>query len=714
MEAKATEQLKAIPNKADVRYLDDFLRTYPKTDAADVAFTLRYNITRSSASIDEFNKFIEKYGETLPGYLAVDDVYQLYRQLDNVAGYVDFMKRYPNTPQAYLAKLSAQALTFEAAHKVAAFKNFAAPVKVQALDDFVLLNPDAPQVELASKLATLIAVEEELKARAKLARDVEARLKGRSESEITTVRADALRARANELATTFERTARSFDRFGEVSTNTIKTNGNARSLAIQLERAGEVVQVVYADQDAAARVRAEQRAQLILSKLEQVRRTLFESNERLIARLSEEFKETRRVLQEGFQALEGQLVNVNRGLALLGDNLQQINRSLYAINENVIQVVKGVERVNVNLGVINENVIQVARGIERVHASVERNNELTARMIDVVHADLVMVHDGIRSMHVDMNNGFDRQADLLVSLTDEVGVGFQTLHADNVKQFKETRRTRIELGNTLHEIQDIGVAQYQATNARFRELMTQEAGFHYDAIRQNAAFQDSMAVRLDAITQNQMVAYYQTVGQNPLGSGVRGAEIAAGIYGNPSVRSASLNNPTASFGVFNQGSKPIVYDYRPFQYPSLREGPMGREVRNYVGGLSQSAGGSGGVIRNSVGTVAGFANAKSPKQYLGTLARAANSNPADPIKVGGQQFTAACGALNSVANFGANHCKDLADVGEFVSYAYSGNYAGMADKLLNSSGDVGKVVNTVAQGAQDVVKGVFDAIGLSF
>jgi len=47
----ATKAWAALPNKADPIFLDHFIATYPQSDEAQTAFTLRFNGVQTSSSI---------------------------------------------------------------------------------------------------------------------------------------------------------------------------------------------------------------------------------------------------------------------------------------------------------------------------------------------------------------------------------------------------------------------------------------------------------------------------------------------------------------------------------------------------------------------------------------------------------------------------------------------------------------------------------------
>jgi len=77
----ATKAWATLPNKADPIYLDHFIATYPQSDEAQIAFTLRFNGVQISRSISHYHAFIKKYQGTLAAEQALFELFELYRQL---------------------------------------------------------------------------------------------------------------------------------------------------------------------------------------------------------------------------------------------------------------------------------------------------------------------------------------------------------------------------------------------------------------------------------------------------------------------------------------------------------------------------------------------------------------------------------------------------------------------------------------------------------
>ena len=161
-EREARREFSSLSSREIVNadYLDDFIYRYFGTMQANIAFTLRTQIVRSSFSIEDYNNFLSLYGDTTAGRIALFEAFELYQQHDNVPSYLDFMERYPNSPEALLAKTRVHYLLFSFAETI--YKSSVSDKeKIQALDDFMELNYDAPQVPAALMLATLLEVKKE-------------------------------------------------------------------------------------------------------------------------------------------------------------------------------------------------------------------------------------------------------------------------------------------------------------------------------------------------------------------------------------------------------------------------------------------------------------------------------------------------------------------------------------------------------------------------
>jgi len=102
--------LESLPNTLEPRWLEQFIRAYPNATETPVAFTLRYRIVQGINTIPAYQAFIDAYPRTLAAMEAQYALLRLYRpekepdRQKRLAGYLDFMYRYPNTSLALVAK----------------------------------------------------------------------------------------------------------------------------------------------------------------------------------------------------------------------------------------------------------------------------------------------------------------------------------------------------------------------------------------------------------------------------------------------------------------------------------------------------------------------------------------------------------------------------------------------------------------------------------
>lgn len=101
---RAREAWENVVDRTNASYLDQHITQFPDAISAQVAFSVRYELVRQSASIAAYNQFITRYADRAATPQAIGEVWELYRQENRLSGYVDFMRRYPNTPHAVVAK----------------------------------------------------------------------------------------------------------------------------------------------------------------------------------------------------------------------------------------------------------------------------------------------------------------------------------------------------------------------------------------------------------------------------------------------------------------------------------------------------------------------------------------------------------------------------------------------------------------------------------
>ncbi len=462
-----------IPNLASPDYLDDFVSNCRGTPTADLAFTLRYQLVHTSSSIDAYNDFISRYPTTVPGRLAVGEVYDLYARRDTVAGYFDFMRRYPNSVFALHAKTRAQTLLFGAAYKlVMSGRPVDDAARIAVLDNFILSNPDAAEVQTAASLATTIAVNAEKKhwkdELERLSKDV-AGAYSEEEKKQAVVRLgiDAAIAqksakwesdRANVLSHELEKLA------SELGSEPAERTPRSVLLHHRYQREATRLLEVYPEQPASSIVRVEDRHREIKKELRDLREELKKENEKLIQTLSDEFEHTRDAIRSGFKETVAGLKTLDESVRRAEQTLAQVSSGIYELNAKATQQLEESRRAGQDLAAVRD---LVGRGLQQSAAQAER-----------LHKDLRAVSDSIRKMDVGVNASLHWQTVQL----ERVSAGVNEMGRLQEQGIVETRRTREALVRELGDLKDVTSEGFRDTRNRLDGLIAQEARAHYDAM----------------------------------------------------------------------------------------------------------------------------------------------------------------------------------------------------------------------------------------
>ncbi len=134
-EAQAIFQAMSTAAKMDPVSLDDFIRQFPNSSEAHIAFALRYTLLKNNKSIEEYNRFIDLYPEKLQTQVAMSELFDLYLEQNTVPGYYDFIQRYPNTMQAMVAIRHIEQLMYEFVETINTDEDY---------DAFIEAFPNAP------------------------------------------------------------------------------------------------------------------------------------------------------------------------------------------------------------------------------------------------------------------------------------------------------------------------------------------------------------------------------------------------------------------------------------------------------------------------------------------------------------------------------------------------------------------------------------------
>ena len=417
----AEQAWEALLNKADPVFLDHFIATYPESDEAKAAFTLRFNGVQTSRTIPHYHAFIEKYVDTLAAEQALYELFALYRQQNTLAGYFDFIKRYPNTSQAVIAKLHVEALAFELTTKLDT---------VEEYDSFIAMFPTAVQVLAAEKLAqkkfleleTIRLKNESDRLKHRLAEENQrmSELEARLETEPTLAEDFSFLEKQIEIQNSITGLESDIRHLKETQANGLATlmeteislAEKAKSLQAQnhhwriVERYYYLLRSdIYNKTVAQKRVRLEKRHQAILKNLEDIRQAIKDSNKSLIVALQSEFAKTRQVLRDGFKRLH--LDN-----KLINKSLQQLVASVEVLHQDIVEV--------------NRNLVEIHQSLLDVRKTIAQSNQLLVGL----HKDLGQIHGNLIRLNKDMNQGMEKQNALLRVAAKTVKQGFNQLHAD--------------------------------------------------------------------------------------------------------------------------------------------------------------------------------------------------------------------------------------------------------------------------------------------
>jgi len=427
-----------VPNRIDPHWLDHFIAAYPQANETPVAFTLRYNLVQGTRSIQAYHTFIDKYRHTLAARQAQHELLELYRDKHELAGYLEFMYRYPDTELALVANALAEKVAFEQAATTDAISEY---------DAFLQVFPTAPQVPAAEQLAQKKAVAEEtaylntqllerLSQRLDLFKQrlttLESMPNAETEAHIQhQIRAieGAIRHVKRQITQTKEQRARvlcrDFEQQASLAEKLAVRAPLSEAQPAQLlqhlrkfQRLAHVIRTVYPQQQATRCVREEERFQRLIKKIDEIIATIKTENDRLIAVIRKEFAETRELLTVEFE------------------RLHQDNQAAQA---SLQQLLNGVDKLHHDLQAVNKNLRQIRQDVNNVRVTIKQSNDHLA----LLHKDLGTVQDQLVQLNADMNRGMTAQQQLLTTVVTELHGGFNTLHNDMQAAMSQER--------TLHQ-----------------------------------------------------------------------------------------------------------------------------------------------------------------------------------------------------------------------------------------------------------------------
>ena len=405
----------AVPNKADPLFLDHFIATYPQSNEAQVAFTLRFNGVQTSRSIPHYQAFIDKYASTLAAKQAIYELFELYHQQNTLTGYFEFIQRYPNSFPAKLAQLHLEALLFEKYSQLDSIRHY---------DNFIALFPTAAQVFTVMQLAQNKALAIEKKALTTELAHLKSRLSKQQQMRTTQFKQclhktehfkDCLN-KLNEIEQTIADLKEELEKIVEKRANTLATQ--MEQVATMAKKADEskkfyynrlvkrycyVLLNVYIDRTAPKRCRVEQRHEKTLTILQQM---IANGNRVLIETLKAEFAKTHQVLRDGFKRLHLDHLAETEIFKALNKVFNQIPQDFITINRNLIKIHQ-------------EELSDIQMKMAKTNANLR-----------LLHKDMKVLHNHLVQLNRDMNQGMAKQRSLLRNAAGIVKQGFSILHAD--------------------------------------------------------------------------------------------------------------------------------------------------------------------------------------------------------------------------------------------------------------------------------------------
>ena len=318
--------------------LDDFIRRFPDSDQARIAFAFRYSLLEKMPTIEGYNEFIAKYPDKLQAQVAIQEVFKLYRYQNRVTGYYDFIKRYPNTQQAVVAMMRIQELMFEYVCKLD---------KEEEYDGFISAFPDAPQVEDAKTKKAILLERKEFE-----------------KFQNNPPKNKTLNQFIYEKFTDWEKEVNLFRRRHPNTDISDQTNNDdkieIRNQLIKIERQADVLQTVYGAFDGNGRIQNTINSLEIDKRLDKIQQTLVINHQELLIQLDKETEkickgleqlhlDNQQIIQEvrkGFAVLHQDMVDIKKQLSDIKGTLDKMDRHLEEINRSIV---KGFEQTNETL-----------------------------------------------------------------------------------------------------------------------------------------------------------------------------------------------------------------------------------------------------------------------------------------------------------------------------------------------------------------------------
>jgi len=139
---------KLTQEKKEHYYRIEFLRKYSASEFAEIVYTQTWQDVKNSGNMAKLQSFVKVMPGGRYSLEALEKLFALYEIEDTILGYQDFIKAFPNSPQAVKALQAIYRLAFERAVKHADKLN-----RVNYFDEYIQTFPTSSYLEEANRKA---------------------------------------------------------------------------------------------------------------------------------------------------------------------------------------------------------------------------------------------------------------------------------------------------------------------------------------------------------------------------------------------------------------------------------------------------------------------------------------------------------------------------------------------------------------------------------
>ena len=378
----------------DKRELDRFLARFPDSPISAVLFHLRFECCRQLSAavperlttaqhrescrqaISEYQQFIATYPDRLQSKIAVHQCFNLYRRLDEVAGYREFIALYPHSePRPVAEQQICRCLYREACQldTIAAYDNFVAlyPGRsawsndcIERTQRLAINRARAEKQKLTErvqhKLATASSDDRELRLR----QEIKAVVESRYLAEILEIREQCHR----RYPSAHER---------------------ARYLlydSVRYRRIKKVLHEVFRREAAAALLTIESFDD-IKQMQEELRRHLDAGRRELLAAMDKHFGDLKQRLAADHEILRGELQKLQRELQR---DLARIHDEVGAVRQDLA----GFEqKMQLNFAAMHREMATLHHGLQRLHNDIQLGFDGLDEQLQLSNASLAKIYD---------------------------------------------------------------------------------------------------------------------------------------------------------------------------------------------------------------------------------------------------------------------------------------------------------------------------------